>query len=40
MRVIDGVVSLIGYPTLVKTAKDWPVNPAVEALTDNERESR
>ena len=37
-REVRGVANLIGYPALVKTARDWPVNEAVAALTDEERE--
>ena len=38
VRAVKGVANLIGYPALVKTARDWPVNEAVAALTDEERE--
>ena len=38
VRVINGTVNLVGIPALIKTARDWPVNQAVEALTDRERE--
>ena len=38
VRAVRGVANLIGYPALVKTARDWPANEAVAALTDEERE--
>ena len=38
VRAVKGVANLIGYPALVKTARDWPVNEAVAALTDEEKE--
>ena len=37
VKALNGVARLEGCPVLVKTTREWPVNPAVEALTDEER---
>ena len=38
VRAVKGVANLIGFPALVNAARDWRVNEAVAALTDEERE--